>query len=59
MLSGMKLLAAIGVYLVFAFLIAAGMVMAVAKGSLWLLFVGLGLFLLAFIKFGCINASHS
>jgi len=55
----MKLLAAIAVYLVFTFLIGLGMVMAVAKGSFWLLFLGAGLFLLAFIKFGCLDASHS
>ena len=55
----MKLLAAIGVYLAFAFLIGLGMVLAVAKGSLWLLCAGLGLFLLAFIMFGCREASHS
>jgi hypothetical protein len=57
--SSMKLLAAIGVHLVFACLIGLGMIMAVSSGSLWLLSVGSGLFLLAFIKFGCINASHS
>jgi hypothetical protein len=54
----MKLLAAIGVYLGFAFLIGLGIVLAVAKGSLWLLCAGLGLFLLAFIMFGCREASH-
>jgi hypothetical protein len=55
----MKLMAAIGVYLLFAFLIGLGMVIAVAKGSLWLLLFGTGLFFLAFIKYGCIDASHS
>jgi len=55
----MKLLAAVAVYLGFAFLIGLGMVLAVAKGSFWLLLLGMGLFLLAFIKFGCFNASHS
>ncbi len=55
----MKLLAAIGVYLFFAFLIGLGMVIAVAKGSLWLLLFGTGLFFLAFVKYGCIDASHS
>jgi hypothetical protein len=55
----MKLLAAIGVYLFFASLIGLGMITAVAKGSLWLLLIGIGLFMLAFIRFGCIDASHS
>ena len=46
----MKLLAAVAVYLLFAFLIGLGMVLAVAKGSFWVLIVGMGLFLLAFIE---------
>jgi hypothetical protein len=55
----MKLLAAVGVFLFFGCLIGLGMILAVAQGSVWLLLCGTGLFLLAFIKYGCIDASHS
>jgi hypothetical protein len=55
----MRLLAAVAVYLIFTVLIGLGMILAVAKGSGWLLLLGLGLFLLAFIKFGCLSSSHS
>jgi hypothetical protein len=51
----MKLLAATGVFLGFAVLIALGIVVAVAKGSVWLLLLGLGAFLFAFVKFGCLD----
>jgi hypothetical protein len=51
----MKLLAAIGVFLGFAALIGLGIVIAVSTGSVWLLLAGIGAFLFAFVKFGCLD----
>ena len=51
----MNLLAATGVFLGFAVLIALGIVVAVTNGSVWLLLLGLGAFLFAFVKFGCLG----
>jgi hypothetical protein len=51
----MGFISAVIVWLIMGAVLAAGMVLAV-KGSLWLLVVGLVLFLLAFAKFGC--ATH-
>jgi hypothetical protein len=49
----MKILAAIGVFAGFAAVIAAGLVLTVAQGNPWLLFAGLGLFALLFVRVGC------
>lgn len=51
----MNLLAASGVFLGFAVLIGLGIVIAVSKGSVWLLLLGIGAFLFAFVKFGCLG----
>jgi hypothetical protein len=51
----MNLLAASGVFLGFAVLIGLGIVIAVSKGSVWLLLLGIGAFLFAFVKFGCLD----
>lgn len=53
----MNLLAASGVFLGFAVLIGLGIVIAVSKGSVWLLLLGIGAFLFAFVKFGCLDHS--
>lgn len=51
----MKFLTAIFAWLVIAAILATGIVLA-AKGSLWLLVLGLLGFIVAFAKYGC--ASH-
>ena len=50
----MKLFLAFFVYAVMTVLLGAGIIMAI-KGSLWLLAVGLVVYLLTFSKFGCLS----
>jgi hypothetical protein len=52
MLGGMRLLAALGVFLAMAALIAAGIVLAVT-GKPWLLIASTSAFLLGFARIGC------
>jgi hypothetical protein len=52
MVPAMKLLAAMGVLIGFASVLAAGMVLAV-QGSPWLFVVSLGIFMLLFARIGC------
>ncbi len=55
----MKLLAAFGVYLAFALLIGLGILIAITKGSFWLLLAGMAVFLFTFIRYGCLADSQS
>ncbi len=49
----MKFVAAIGVFVAFAAVMAAGLVLTVAQGNPWLLVASLGLFSILFIRIGC------
>jgi hypothetical protein len=50
----MKFIAAISVFALFAFFISWGIV-ALLKGSPWLLLVSLAVFVGTFVKFGCLS----
>lgn len=54
----MKLLAAIFVYLLIAFVLGWGILLAV-RGSIWLLAVSLIAYLVMFFRIGCLPKSHS
>lgn len=50
----MKLIAAISVFLLFAFFISWGVILMM-HGSPWLLIAAVGVFLSTFIKYGCLS----
>lgn len=55
---GMKFFASIVAFLLIALVLGAGIYEAV-KGHLWLLAVGLLVYVIAFAKFGCLPPSKS
>lgn len=53
----MKFVAAVAVYLLIGAVLSWGILLAM-KGSLWLLIVGLLVYVVAFAKIGCLPKSH-
>jgi hypothetical protein len=53
--KGMNAFLAFLFYFVFTIVLAAGLAIAVAKGSPWLLLVGIAAYLGLFIKHGCLS----
>jgi hypothetical protein len=51
----MKLLGAAGIFLGFAVLLGLGIVFAAAKGTVWLLLLGIVAFAAAFVRYGCLH----
>ena len=57
MMTAMKVIAAMLVFLLFAIWIGAGIIQTVAQGSAWLLLTGVAAFIFAFTRYGCRETS--